>query len=268
MIKLDKELQAAKDKDMAQYQQSHALKDVKLLLEANASEDQRILENLSQSSAFRRAKNQYGVLLELEKLEKDYAGDVFTSEQIKTLAIKYRLRFLPSQLFCGDLDVEVAAKIKEFSKTATVSIDNYTLSRKFFILAPPSMFKLTEKKYERTPRDPILFYQIDEDKYRKIHKWGSDFSIWRRFLGFYWASVENQLTVRYSVIFLTLLTVFGISFPLFVVNHPIWSNIIVIISSFLALLIVSQRVIPEDRVSATNKLYTPNNWNNDLKLVR
>jgi hypothetical protein len=172
------------------------LNEVKLLLNGESTEDSRILRGLSKNSQFNRIEKVRGEQLELEKHEAGFQGKVYTVEEVKRLAVDYHLRFLPSMYYTGTYDVEVAAKIKEFAKNTNSPIDDYSLTKRFYVLAPTNMFELQDEKYLskadlRRMADPAIFFQIDEKHYRLIHKWGSDFTIFRYLEGFKWASFRN-----------------------------------------------------------------------------
>lgn len=169
------------------------LNEVKLLLNGESTEDSRILRGLSKNSQFNRIEKVRGEQIELEKLEEGFQGKVYTVDEVKKLAVDYHLRFLPSMYYTGTYDVEVAAKIKEFAKTTNSPIDDFSLGRRFFVLAPTNMFELQDEKYLskadlRRMADPAIFFQIDEKHYRLIHKWGNDFTVFRYLEGFRWES--------------------------------------------------------------------------------
>lgn len=174
-INLQERLDLEKKKDM---EVLDSVKEVKLLLAGAESEDSRILRNLSENSELNRVEKITQTALEIEKIESQYTGNIFTISQIKKLAVEYRLRFLNTRYFTGKFDVEVAAKIKEFGKDNNIALNEYQLKNSFFVLAPKEQFELKEKKYiDPKPVDPVLFYKIDDTHYRMIHKWGSDFTV-------------------------------------------------------------------------------------------
>lgn len=114
----------------------------------------------------------------VRRLKKDTRGfskeRVFHISQIESVCRKYALRFLPSENFTGSVDKQLAVKIDAFELTHNVRCrkDNS------FIMAPASSFKL-----EPRPKDPLFFYQINEEYYYLIHKWGDDLSAFRRIQG-------------------------------------------------------------------------------------
>jgi hypothetical protein len=109
---------------------------------------------------------------------------VFHVSQIEQLCNKYYLRFLPSCYYHGEVDKELPVKLQTFEiangvKLNSTAYDKWTTtpnSSNTFICAPASSFKLQEK-----PKDPLLFYKINEDYYYLIHKWGNDLNVINRF---------------------------------------------------------------------------------------
>jgi hypothetical protein len=106
--------------------------------------------------------------------------DIFTIAQIKRIAITYRLRFLDSKLFKGEIPYESIVKVKQLEKKHHVKFSE------FKILAPASLFKLEDRN-----RDPLLFAKISEDKYLFIHKWGNDLSGLRKVVALPLRSIKN-----------------------------------------------------------------------------
>lgn len=111
--------------------------------------------------------------------DKYQADRVFSESDIKSLCLKYGLRFLPSQYFNGELDNELPSKIKQFESKYSVNVNKYNS----YIAAPTASFKL-----QKRPKDPLFFVELEDDRYyseRKekhfflVHKWGKDISILR-----------------------------------------------------------------------------------------
>lgn len=266
-IKLDKELESLKRREDKERQAS-AVKEVKLLMEADASEEIRILSNLTRNSTFSRAQKNKGEDKEREELEKKY-GKVFTQDQIKDLCVRYKMRFLPSGLYIGDVDVEMTAKIKEFAQLAISNvIDNHSLQTQFFIMAPPEAFDLETVREERRvvsyDVEPLLFYNLGNGFYRLVHKWGRDFTILRRIVGWKWASINNFLTFKIVCQIPFLFMLFAFLFPVFLINHPIGMSILALVLSFFIALIRCGRRIVWDSNNEIRRLYfTEHNWNNN-----
>lgn len=106
---------------------------------------------------------------------------VFHISQIESIAKKYHLRFLNSQLYNGSVDSELAIKITTFETAYDVicqSHNGYSCGTNTYIMAPARSFAL-----EKKPKDPLFFYQINTEYYYLVHKWGNDLSIFRRLFG-------------------------------------------------------------------------------------
>ena len=91
------------------------------------------------------------------------ASDVYSLEQIQSVSASYRLRFLPSYFFKGEIPDEALNKIQDLENK------NRTQFNEFYIMAPGSLFKL-----EDAQKDPLLFAKIGENQFLLIHRWGND----------------------------------------------------------------------------------------------
>ena len=96
---------------------------------------------------------------------------IYTLEQIKKLCVKYRLRFLDSKVFKGEIPYEAIIKIKALEKKWGVTLSG------FKIVAPKELFKLEDKD-----SDPMLFLQLSENRFYFIHKWGGEINLFRSLL--------------------------------------------------------------------------------------
>jgi len=211
------------------------IQEVKLLMESNEQEKTRILRGLSNNSQFSRVEKIIGNQLELEKLENSYDGRVYTIGQIKELCLDYNLRFLSSRHFTGTFDVEVAGKIIEFSKKTNTPTDEWSLKHSFFIMAPEDMFSLRDEKYiTKKQLDPAIFYKIDDNHYKLVHKWGDDFTVFRLLMGYrfrsWWHHQWFNTVMVLPIFTLITLMLFG-GENLF--NHPISLSLFTITMSFL-----------------------------------
>lgn len=248
---------------------SDPVKDVKLLLQGDSQEDLRILRKLSNNSQLSQVENITGRQIELENFEKQYAGDIYTINQIKQLCIDYHLRFLSSKLYTGSFDVELAAKMKQFSADAKIELNDWNLQHKFFIMAPQEMFELRDEKYlSKKQLDPVIFYKIDETHYRMVHKWGNDFTIFRLIDGFRWKSWWNyQLTTT-----VMLMPIVGLFFGLFtdiddITNHLMFvSTLNLFLSFILAYFIFSFG--KHDGGDEIKGFFSRDSWDLDKKLSR
>lgn len=273
-VSIDKELEKISQTEK-QKLNVDPVNEIKTLLLTESSEDARILRGLSKNSHFNRIENIRGKQIELENLETEYEGKVFKIEQIETLCVDYRLRFLQSRLYTGSYDVEVASKIKDFARTTNTSIDDYSLGRRFYVMAPQEMFELKDEKYIskaelRRLADPAIFYQIDENHYRLVHKWGSDFTVFRLLQGFRWKSwwshqIFNTLMVMPIFAFLYLMIHQAPASE--IDNSSISTMLIVVLSSFLFSMLFFG-LAKQDEGEAIEGYFSKTNWNSDKKIRR
>jgi len=104
---------------------------------------------------------------------------IYHLEQIREICIDYRLRFLDSRYFKGDIPPEALAVVKRLEK------EHGTELKGFKILAPSRLFKLEDKD------DPILFAPIGNGYYYLIHKWGTDLHPLRKWLVWPFKNIVN-----------------------------------------------------------------------------
>ncbi|MCM4152165.1 hypothetical protein DHD05_11245 [Arenibacter sp. N53] len=120
---------------------------------------------------------------------------IYHIRHIKKIAIEYRLRFLDSHFFKGEIPLEAISKIKTLE-------NNHELELKGFkILAPSKLFKLKDRD------DPILFAPIGNDYYYLIHKWGRDLHPLRKLLMWPFKSIINLIAVVIAISYLVTLLV-------------------------------------------------------------
>lgn len=131
--------------------------------------------------------------LNVSKLDPE---NIFHIDQIRKLCTNYRLRFLDSQYFKGEVPYEAISKIKRLQRRQEKEIRN------FKILAPAPMFNLKYKD-----KDPMLFIPLGRDRFYLVHKWGGDMHFLRRLLVFPFRNFQSLLG---SVALLALLIVMSI----------------------------------------------------------
>jgi hypothetical protein len=112
-------------------------------------------------------------------LELLVADHVFHIDEIKSVCIDYRLRFLDSRYFKGDIPREAISKIAQLEKLHATEIKG------FKIVAPSKLFKL------KNLDDPLLFAPIGNDYFYLIHKWGKDLHPFRKLLMWPFRNIVN-----------------------------------------------------------------------------
>ena len=166
-INIQKELLRAKENSVTD---KKGLTEVFAILEKNEFERQEIQKNISNSSD--KVSNSFDfALLKTE--------NIFHITQIKKVCIDYRLRFLESKLFKGEIPAEAISKIRAIEK------DHKTELKGFKVLAPSKMFKLKDKD------DPVLFAPIGNGYFYLIHKWGNDLHPLRKIMMWPFKNIVN-----------------------------------------------------------------------------
>lgn len=171
------------------------LNEAQKLLTDSGQEDLNMLLLLSSNSVLSNNMKEKSKILELENDRRYYDGAILTENEICELGAKYRLKFLTSQLFTGNIETKVIPAIRELEraigKSMTekraaaenfASVEEYitkngrvdfkfdagSLKTRFFILAPSKMFKTVKTQkfhYDLPDLDPILFYEIEAGEY-------------------------------------------------------------------------------------------------------
>jgi len=140
--------------------QQRLMNDVAGILNDSLEKDKDILERLKRSGE----SKSNGLLIEDE-------NRIFSLEQIKKICIRYRLRFLPTNLFKAEFPYQAIANINELERKLNTKIED------FRIIAPSKAFEL-----ENINKDPLLFAQLTDGRYYLIHQWGKDLKWYRRIL--------------------------------------------------------------------------------------
>ena len=170
-INIHEELVKEKKKSISLLDEANAL------LQAQSKMDEDILNRIEFPSS-----------LTLHSVSDIQSENIFSSEQIKNTCITYRLRFLDSQLFKGEIPYEAIMKVKEIEKKLGVKFSE------FKILAPTALFKLRDRN-----KDPLLFACVsspngggqEESQYLLIHKWGNDMNWYRKIITFPLRTAKN-----------------------------------------------------------------------------
>ena len=129
-------------------------------------------------------------------LTKYNKNDVYDLKSIKSIAVKYRLRFLPTKYFKNEIPKEAIFKTKYLEKNNNTSIKN------FHILAPATSFDL-----EDVNKDPLLFAPLKNGKYLLIHQWGTDLAWYKKLSALPLRSLESILiSIGFVALLLSIIT--------------------------------------------------------------
>jgi hypothetical protein len=88
---------------------------------------------------------------------------MFHSQTIEKICVKYRMRFLESTLFKGEIPVEAVREIKHLEQQLGITLE------KFKVIAPSERFKLKD-----STKDPVLLAELPNGRYYYIFQWGDD----------------------------------------------------------------------------------------------
>ena len=128
------------------------------------------------------------------KFDKMKTRNIFHKDTIKKICVRYRLRFLDSNLFKGEYPKNITKIIGKIERNHNTTLSN------FMIMAPSKLFKI------KSPDDPILFVPIGNDYYYLIHKWGEEFNYLRKLIVLPFKNIDNLtiFSVLVSVLFALL----------------------------------------------------------------
>lgn len=272
-MNLEKELKSIKAIDSQRHTDTVA--EMKLILEGDVQEDLRIMRSLADNSTLIRQEESLGRMIQLENLEKEY-GEIYTIDQIRNLCMKYQLRFLSSRMFKGTLPMETISKLKAFAKSTNISIDEYTLSTMFYIIAPVESFSVQKvsQKSEMREKDPVLFYKIDDIHYRMIHKWGNDFSPVRRIKGWYWQSEDDNFKINLIATIISVIVIISytiVTWGTHLTPYQVGRDACIIcIGKFLFIIgiIILGIVRIAKKAEKDSSWYTEENWNSTKQMVK
>lgn len=210
MNKLTKELEKFKKERMDGQQE--IVQEAKLLLSSSEAKERTILKNIGLDAHLNYIEDKTRLNRLNEEFEKKYDGQIFHINEIKRLSIKYRLFFKLSRNYRGHIPADLGAILARMSDKHNTHTD----AHKFFILAPPYLFKDYKTVGDKISKcvidtkentkhflndivnpDPTLFYKIDEEHYKLVKQWGSDFTILRAAIGFF---TKNSFWLRALII--------------------------------------------------------------------
>lgn len=158
------------------------LEEAKKILEESRAGDAGIISSLNEGN---RDNCSNGALLAMEE------SKIYTGEAIRNVCIRYRLRFLDTKYYRGELPYEALQKIKETEKKRQVRLGN------FKIVAPAEKFVLKDSR-----KDPLLFAPAGNGQYYLLHQWGSDLK-WHRNILHY--PFRNMVTLSLTSLVLSFL---------------------------------------------------------------
>ncbi|MEP2239975.1 MAG: hypothetical protein ABJI22_16515 [Maribacter sp.] len=162
------------------------MKEVYEILTNLDNELERIEDNISNSRG--ALHNNFNIdLLDSSK--------IYHIDDIKQICIDYRLRFLDTKYFKGQIPAEALSKIKTLEKEHELEI------KAFKIIAPSKLFKLEDKD------DPLLFAPIGNGYHYLVHQWGNDLHPLRKLLMWPFKSIVNLALLVLLISFVTTILI-------------------------------------------------------------
>lgn len=168
------------EKERLKYNEEKVLNEVKNYLQSLIEEDDKVKNSILGNSIAEDTFNH----LDFDKLE---TSKIYHISQIEKICVNYRLRFLDSNLFKGDIPQEAINTIKDLNTLHDTELKG------FKIVAPSKLFKLENAD------DPILMAPIGNGYYYFIHKWGNDLSPLRRALVWPVKTLENFIATVFII---------------------------------------------------------------------
>lgn len=136
-----------------EWQTADLLKEVDEILSFSGRRESEVLNSFGKGSFIASGGN--------AKYRETSSKTILSEDDIKQICIRYRLRFLPVQLYCGEVPYEVISKIKSYEHR------NHGNKSELFILAPPAFFLL-----KNAYKDPLLFVTHSSGGYEMLCEWG------------------------------------------------------------------------------------------------
>ncbi len=157
------------------------MQQVKAILESEDHTDIRIAKEITSNPT--RVSNAFN----FELLETEH---IYHIDSIKTICVNYRLRFLDTRYFKGEIPKEAKSNVIALEKQHGIELKGYK------VMAPSKLFKLNKTD------DPLLFAPIGNDYFYMIHSWGNDLHPLRKWLMLPFRNIETLAFTTLVVSFL------------------------------------------------------------------
>jgi len=197
---------------------------------------------------------------------KEREHGIYTLNEIKKVAVDYRLRFLPLEKFKGEFDVSAIQIMRSFEYENPAQ-SNYRNAFDYYILAPSSQFELEEWKR----KDPLLFVRVNSG-YKLLHSWGNDLSLWRKIFYF---PLRTRSTARLTIFLLFILSAIGFNATSHVIGDTIYWNaatFVFAISAVFSFVLSLSATIDSDifrniRLNKSARIISDVIWDTNIKSI-
>lgn len=197
---VQKQLQRERDRQSAGG--GRVVGEVKHILDNELLREANILKHLGRYEAL-------STVLQDDRID---AIRIFSREEIRQIAVNWRLKFLTSKLYRPEIPYEAVLMIKDLNREFGKELSS------FFILSVPEAFR--EKVCEE---EALLFSETSAGNYYLIHRWGKALAPRRRWLYWPMRCFENLFI---TVLFVTLCMVLSLPTWLITLDHKAeyWSG--------------------------------------------
>lgn len=168
-LDLEKKMTQIRDKRISEQQLIH---DIETILSTHKPKQNIIKQTLTKPS---KSKQNNFIIKHLDH------NRIYHLKDIEKICISYRLRFLNSNYFKGNIPTEALQEIQKLEELHNTKLNG------FKIVAPAKLLKLENAD------DPLLFAPIGNGYYYLIHKWGKDLHYLRKWLMWPLKRVENLI---------------------------------------------------------------------------
>lgn len=184
-VNLQRKMERLRKKEM---KEQEVLEEVRKILQRDEDLEKEILQRIAEGDSEGNDYNNF----KFDLLE---SGRIFHLSQIKKICVDYRLRFLDTRFFKGELPGEAITAVKELEENHHIVIQNFKM------VAPAKYFRLENAD------DPMLFAPLGNNYYYLVHKWGTDIHPLRKLLMWPLRNLENLIIFSF---FFSFLLTFGI----------------------------------------------------------
>lgn len=135
-----------------------------------------------------------------EKAKEFIKGGFITKEDIRSVCLKYNLRFLQTKYYKKEIPMSSLNDLRLFKEENRIS--DYDMKENLMIIAPKDHFSLGD----RPKTDPVILYK-DKNVYRVVSKWGSDFKSSRLVSSLFARYPNIIILIVYTILLNTVLTI-------------------------------------------------------------
>lgn len=148
-------LKAELEKQQEFVDQNALVAEAKSILEDNVSREHSIAQRITEGTLGTSSES-----FDHSRLDK---ARIFDTEAIERLCTKFRLRFLDSTLFKGEIPSEAIHQIRHIESNIGIKFST------FKVVAPSERFRLKD-----STKDPILLAELPNGRHYFIYQWGDD----------------------------------------------------------------------------------------------